>query len=73
MPPGEAPLRGADCYRFVLSNPNVDVSMTGPKSIDEMREALTVLDQGPLALDEMQRVQRIGDYVRDHSRRMFFG
>ena len=47
--------------------------MTGPKSIDEMREALTVLDQGPLVLDEMQRVQRIGDYVRDHSRRMFFG
>jgi aryl-alcohol dehydrogenase-like predicted oxidoreductase len=73
MPPGEAPLRGADCYRFVLTNPNVDICMTGPKSIDEMREALTVLDQGPLALDEMQRVRRIGEYVREHSRRMFFG
>ncbi len=73
MPPGEKPLRGADCYRFALSNPNVDVCMTGPGSIAEMREALTALDQGPLALDEVQRVKRIGDYVRDNSRRMFFG
>ena len=73
MPPGENPLRGADCYRFVLSNPNVDVCMTGPGSIAEMREALTALDQGLLKPEEMQRVQRIGDYVRDNSRRMFFG
>lgn len=73
MPPGEAPLSASDCYRFVLSNPNVDICMTGPGSISQMREALTALDKGPLGLEEMQRVQRIGDYVRDNNRRIFFG
>jgi predicted aldo/keto reductase-like oxidoreductase len=73
MPPGENPLSSADCYRFVLSNPNVDVCMTGPGSIAEMREALTALDQGLLTPEEMQRAKSIGDYVRDNSRRMFFG
>jgi aryl-alcohol dehydrogenase-like predicted oxidoreductase len=32
MPPGEAPLRGRDAYRFVLSNPTVDVCIAGPKN-----------------------------------------
>jgi aryl-alcohol dehydrogenase-like predicted oxidoreductase len=73
MPPGEKPLTSSDCYRFVLSNPIVDVCMTGPGSIAQMREALTALEQGPLSTEEMQRVQRIGDYVRDNNQRMFFG
>jgi aryl-alcohol dehydrogenase-like predicted oxidoreductase len=73
MPPGEKPMKGADCYRFVLSNPNVDVCMTGPSSVAQMREALTALDLGPLTPEEMQRVKGIGDYVRDNNRRMFFG
>ena len=73
MPPAEKPLSGADCYRFVLSNPNVDVCMTGPSSVAQMREALTALDLGSLTPEEMQRVQRIGDYVRDNNRRLFFG
>jgi aryl-alcohol dehydrogenase-like predicted oxidoreductase len=73
MPPGEAPLSASECYRFVLSNPNVDVCMTGPGSVAQMRGALTALEQGPLSTEEKQRVQRIGDYVRDNNRRMFFG
>lgn len=73
MPPGEKPMKGADCYRFVLSNPNVDVCMTGPSSAAQMKEALAALDLGPLSIDEMHRVQSIGDYVRINNRRMFFG
>jgi aryl-alcohol dehydrogenase-like predicted oxidoreductase len=64
MPPGEAPLRGRDCYRFVLSNPQFNVCMTGPRNADELREALATLDEGPLAVEEEQRVRRIGLYVR---------
>jgi aryl-alcohol dehydrogenase-like predicted oxidoreductase len=71
MPQGETPLTGADCNRFVLSNPAVDVCMTGPKSKAEMQEALRALDMGPLDDTEMARVRRIGDYVHDHSRRLF--
>ncbi|MCP5103728.1 MAG: aldo/keto reductase, partial [bacterium] len=46
MPPGESPPTAADCYRFVLSHPGVDVCMMGAKNLDQMRENLAVLDQG---------------------------
>jgi len=63
MPAGEKPLSPPDCYRFVLSNPNVDVCMMGAKDIFEMRENLLVLDQDPLTEEEMQHVRKIGAYV----------
>lgn len=63
LPPGEKPLTAAECYRFVLSHPAVDVCMMGAKSIEQMRENLAVLDQGPLTAEEMERVQRIGRFV----------
>jgi aryl-alcohol dehydrogenase-like predicted oxidoreductase len=63
MPPGEEPLTAAECYRFVLSNPDVDLCFTGPKSALEMEEACDVLDAGPMAPEEMERVRRIGDHV----------
>jgi aryl-alcohol dehydrogenase-like predicted oxidoreductase len=63
MPPGEAPPAPADCYRFALSHPAVDVCMVGAKSLDQMREDLKALDAGPLDLAEMARMRRIGDHV----------
>jgi aryl-alcohol dehydrogenase-like predicted oxidoreductase len=71
MPPGEAPLTAADCYRFVLSNPAVDVCMAGPRTRAEMRAALRALDLGPLAPEEMDRVRRVGDHVHARHRRFF--
>jgi len=64
MPPGEKTPGGSDCYRFVLSNPDVDVCMTGPKNREHMREALRTLELGPLSPEEMDWMQRIGDHVR---------
>jgi aryl-alcohol dehydrogenase-like predicted oxidoreductase len=63
MPPGEAPLTAADCYRFALSNPHVHVAITGPKDEGEMRHALGVLEAGPLDAEEMARVRAIGQHV----------
>jgi aryl-alcohol dehydrogenase-like predicted oxidoreductase len=63
MPPGERPLTAAECYRFVLSNPDVDVCLAGPADDHQMAEALTALDAGPLTSEEMDRARRIGDYV----------
>lgn len=63
MPPGEPPLTPAECYRFALSNPYVDVAITGPKSDDEMRHTLGALRAGPLEAEEMARVRSIGDHV----------
>ena len=71
MPPGETPLTGAECYRFVLSNPHVDVCMTGPKTIGQMREALNALEQGPLSATELERIRRIGDYIHRKHQRLF--
>lgn len=63
MPPGETPLTALDCYRFVLSNPLVDICMTGAKNIQQMRENLTVYDKGPMTSEELDRLRRIGNYV----------
>jgi aryl-alcohol dehydrogenase-like predicted oxidoreductase len=64
MPPGEAAPSASDCYRFVLSHPAVDVCMTGPKNLEQMRHALRTLDLGPLGNEELERMRKIGDYVR---------
>ena len=63
MPAGEAPATAVECYRFVLSNPAVDVCMMGAKNMAQMRENLAVLDLGPMNEDELERMRRIGDHV----------
>ena len=63
MPAGEAPPKAADCYRFALSNPTVDVCMVGARSLAQMEEDLEALRLGPLAPDEMTRMRRIGDHI----------
>ena len=63
MPPGEKPLSAMDCYRFVLSNPAVDLCMTGARTLEMMRENMGTLDSGPLSPEEMARIRRIGDHV----------
>jgi aryl-alcohol dehydrogenase-like predicted oxidoreductase len=67
MPPGEAPLRARDCYRFVLSNPDFNVCMSGPKDDAQMDEALAALDEGPLSAEEGARIRRIGRWVHEHA------
>jgi aryl-alcohol dehydrogenase-like predicted oxidoreductase len=73
MPPGEEPLRGADCYRFAMSHPMVDVCITGPKNREQMQEALAALDLGPLGEEERAHIMRIGDHVHTDFKGFFFG
>lgn len=63
MPSGMTAASAADCYRFVLSNSNVNVALCGPKNDAEMDEALTVLSSGPMTEQEMSRMRTIGDHV----------
>ena len=63
MPPGQAPLTAAECYRFALSHPAVDVCLAGPRSEVQMLEGLEALSRGPLDAQEMERVKTIGDWV----------
>jgi aryl-alcohol dehydrogenase-like predicted oxidoreductase len=65
VPAGEAPMCARDAYRFVLSNPDFNVCMTGPKNAAEMDEALATLDDGPLSVEENARIRGIGIHVYD--------
>ena len=44
---GRAPGAG-DCYRFCLSSPHVDVALTGPRTVAQLRENLAAAERGPL-------------------------
>lgn len=62
-PPGELTPSGSDCYRFVMSNPSVDVCITGPKNMDQTKEALRALEREPMTPDELAWIRRVGDYI----------
>ena len=62
-PPGERTPAAADCYRFVLSRPMIDVCLAGPADDVQLAEALTALRRGPMSPDETDWMRRVGDYV----------
>jgi aryl-alcohol dehydrogenase-like predicted oxidoreductase len=63
VPPGERVPTAADCYRFVLARPEVDVCMTGPANAAQMDHALEALRLGPLAEEELAWMRRVGAAV----------
>ncbi len=66
IPPGERTPTATDCYRFVMSNPSVDVCMTGPGTATHVREALEALDRGPMSIDELAWMRRVGQAIHNH-------
>lgn len=67
-PKGNAIPTASMCYRFVLSNPHVDVCMTAPSNMKHLEENLASLRQGPLSDEEMAFMQRFGDVVHRTSK-----
>ena len=63
MPEGEKTPKAVDCYRFVLSNPSVDICMTGTRTDNQLYENLALLETGPMNQEEMKWMKRVGDYV----------
>ncbi len=63
VPKGEKVPTAADCYRFVLSNPAVDVCMTGPKTADHVQQAIHALAQGPMTDEELAWMRRVGQAI----------
>jgi aryl-alcohol dehydrogenase-like predicted oxidoreductase len=53
-----------DCYRFCLTDPHVDVVLTGPRNATELRENLAALDKGPLSTEEIGFMRKLGRAVR---------
>lgn len=63
VPRGERVPTAADCYRFVLSNPAVDVCMTGPANEAQAAEALRAIELAPMNPEELAWMRRIGDHI----------
>jgi aryl-alcohol dehydrogenase-like predicted oxidoreductase len=56
-------MTAGDCYRFCLSRPEVDVTLTGPGSEAQLAENLDALEKGPLTPDEEAWMRRFGAAV----------
>jgi aryl-alcohol dehydrogenase-like predicted oxidoreductase len=70
--PKQGPIATAGmCYRFVLSNPRVDVCMTAPSNMRQLSENLGALRQGPLSAEEMEFMRALGDEVHRRERRFW--
>jgi predicted aldo/keto reductase-like oxidoreductase len=63
LPKGERIPTAADCYRYVMTRPEVDVCMTGPKDAAQMEHALEALRAGPMTEDEQAWMRRVGRAV----------
>jgi aryl-alcohol dehydrogenase-like predicted oxidoreductase len=57
-------------YRFVLSNPHVDVVLTAPYNARQLDENLVEIAKGPLSPEEMAYMREYGDAVH-HTKKWF--
>ena len=63
-----------ECYRFALSNANVDVVLSGPKTYAELEQNARGVALGPLPSKRLDEVRAFGDLVRKSvSSRVAFG
>ena len=63
IPKSERVPTAADCYRYVLTRPEVDVCLTGPANAAQMEQALETLRRGPMSQDELAWMRRVGRAV----------
>jgi aryl-alcohol dehydrogenase-like predicted oxidoreductase len=56
-------MTAGDCYRFCLSSPHVDLTLTGPKTWAQLDETLTALEKGPLSAEEERWMRAYGQAV----------
>lgn len=66
---GRIPTAG-ECYRFVLSNPNVHCCLTAPRNIKQFMENLAAVKKGPLCEDDMKFMRDFGQAVH-HTKKYF--
>ncbi len=57
------PATAGDCYRFCLTNPHVDIVLTGPRNLAELHENLAAMEKGPLSQSEMTFMRELGRAV----------
>ena len=66
-------MTASDCYRFCLSNPHVDLVLTGPKNRQQLQENISNLrEKGPLSEEEDHWIRDFGQVVHRGSSRFTF-
>ena len=66
-------MTASDCYRFCLSNPHVDIVLTGPKNRQQLQENIDSLrEKGPLSAEENSWIRDFGQRVHRDSSRFTF-
>ncbi|AUX24800.1 aldo/keto reductase [Sorangium cellulosum] len=68
VPQGERVPTATDCYRFVLSNPDVNACWAGPRDAGQLDQALAALDAGAMSEEELVWMRRVGAVVRDKTK-----
>ena len=63
-PPGERTPAATDCYRFALTQPAVDLCMTGPADEAQAEAAVRAVELGPLDAGELAWMRRVGAGIR---------
>ncbi|MHC4136947.1 MAG: aldo/keto reductase [Planctomycetota bacterium] len=61
-------MTGAECYRFVLGHPAVDLALCAARSGEELAEDVAGVLEGPLDAARMEEVRRFGDAVHANAR-----
>jgi aryl-alcohol dehydrogenase-like predicted oxidoreductase len=56
-------MTAGDCYRWALASPHVDVVLSGPRTVAELRENLAAVDRGPPSKDELAWMRDFGRAV----------
>lgn len=56
-------MNAGDCYRFCLSNPHVDVCLTGPADRAQLDANLAAMEKGPLSAEEDAWMRAYGKAV----------
>jgi hypothetical protein len=64
IPPGERVPTATDCYRFVLSQPRVDLCLAGPRDGNELDAAIVAGQQGASSDEDLAWMRRVGAAVR---------
>jgi len=63
MPEGARTPAPVDLYRYVLSNPNIQMVLTAPETFAQLEENLTTLESDPVSEEERKWLEAIGDHV----------
>ena len=56
-------MTAGDCYRFCLSSPHVDVTLSGPASTEQLNANLDAVEKGPLSEEQLGWMREYGAQV----------